>query len=64
MLSGSLLLLLTSASLALSTPLALSPRTDATNIKCTDANAYVFVFLFTIVFWSFHPWIGEPSSCT
>lgn len=62
MLSGSLLLLLTSASLALSTPLALSPRTDATNIKCTDANAYVF--LFTIVIWSFHPWIGELSSCT
>lgn len=43
MVSKSFLLLVASASIALSSPMALEPRTDATNVKCTDANAYVLI---------------------
>lgn len=39
-------LLVASASLAFSKPLTLVPRVDATNIKCTDANAYVLSSLY------------------
>lgn len=38
---SNIFVILATASLALSSPLYLEPRTDATNIKCTDANAYV-----------------------
>lgn len=38
---SNIFVILATASLALSSPLYLEPRTDANNIKCTDANAYV-----------------------